>query len=117
MNDAELNYPIHDKELLAIFRSFHQYKYFMTTKDLIARQARWAEFFADFNFLIMYRTGTTNTLADTLLQAPADPTSRVEYDVASYHIIDEVIQANKTSPELQKFRDEAQSHSLDYELS
>ncbi|CAL3969558.1 unnamed protein product [Diplocarpon coronariae] len=26
MNDAELNYPIHDKELLAIFRSFHQYK-------------------------------------------------------------------------------------------
>ncbi|CAL3963542.1 unnamed protein product [Diplocarpon coronariae] len=206
MNDAELNYPIHDKELLAIFRSFHQYKaellgaqktvhvytdhkaleYFMTTKDLTARQARWAEFFADFNFLIMYRTGTTNTLADTLsrrdqeltplearkralrhqqllpndklstevlatrgdstpgpgpratsaqinstpgpgprvtivpiapIEAPADPTSRVEYDVASYHIIDEVIQANKTSPELQKFRDEAQSHSLDYELS
>ncbi|CAL3971561.1 unnamed protein product, partial [Diplocarpon coronariae] len=128
-------------------------------------------FFADFNFLIMYRTGTTNTLADTLsrrdqeltplearkralrhqqllpndklstevlatrgdstpgpgpratsaqinstpgpgprvtivpiapIEAPADPTSRVEYDVASYHIIDEVIQANKTSPELQK---------------
>ncbi|KAK6585011.1 hypothetical protein PZA11_003235 [Diplocarpon coronariae] len=206
MNDAELNYPIHDKELLAIFRSFHQYKaellgaqktvhvytdhkaleYFMTTKDLTARQARWAEFFADFNFLIMYRTGTTNTLADTLsrrdqeltplearkralrhqqllpndklstevlatrgdstpgpgprvtlaqidstrgpgprvtsvpiapIEAPADPTSRVEYDVASYHVIDEVIQANKTSPELQKFRDEAQSHSLDYELS
>ena len=86
MGDAELNYPIHDKELLAIFRSFKQYRpellgaqkavhvytdhraleYFMRTKGLTARQARWAEFFADFHFTIMYCTGITNTLADTL---------------------------------------------------
>jgi hypothetical protein len=92
MGDAELNYPIHDKELLAIFRSFKQYKpellgaqksvhvytdhkaleYFMTTKDLTARQARWAEFFADFHFTIMYRTGITNTLADTLSRRDQD---------------------------------------------
>ena len=94
MGDAELKYPIHDKELLAIFRSFQQYKpellgaqksvhvytdhkaleYFMTTKDLTARQARWAEFFADFHFMIMYRTGVTNTVADTLSRREQDIT-------------------------------------------
>ncbi len=97
MGDAELNYPIHDKELLAIFRSFQQYKpellgaqksvhvytdhkaleYFMTTKDLTARQARWAEFFADFHFMIMYRTGVTNTVADTLSRREQDITPLV----------------------------------------
>ena len=92
MIDAELNYPIYDKELLAIFRSFKNYKpellgaqknvhvytdhraleYFMTTKDLSARQARWAEFFADFHFTVMYRSGITNTLADTLSRRDQD---------------------------------------------
>ncbi|EKD17763.1 polymerase [Drepanopeziza brunnea f. sp. 'multigermtubi' MB_m1] len=92
MTDAKLNYPIHDKELLAIFRSFQNYKlellgsqksihvytdhrtleYFMTTKDLTARQARWAEFFANFHFLIMYRSGATNTLADALSRRDQD---------------------------------------------
>lgn len=92
MIDAELNYPIYDKEMLAIFKSFKQYKpellgaqkvvhvytdhkaleYFMTTKDLTARQARWAEFFAEFHFTVMYRTGITNTLADTLSRRDQD---------------------------------------------
>ena len=47
----------------------------MTTKDLTARQARWAEFFADFHFTIMYRTGSTNTLADTLSRRDQDLTA------------------------------------------
>jgi hypothetical protein len=60
MVDAELNYPIHDKEMLAIVSSFQHWRvhlegtleriqvvsnhkaleYFMTTKALTARQAR-----------------------------------------------------------------------------
>jgi len=60
MIDAELNYPIHDKEMLAIVSSFQHWRvhlegtlqgiqvvsdhkaleYFMTTKALTARQAR-----------------------------------------------------------------------------
>ena len=83
---AELNYEVHDKEMLAIIRSLghwkaelagspHQIKvytdhkaleYFMTTKSLNARQARWAEVLADYNFLIMYRSGKDNLLADAL---------------------------------------------------
>ncbi|CAL3968141.1 unnamed protein product [Diplocarpon coronariae] len=101
MIDAELNYPIYDKELL----------YFMITKDLIARQARWAEFFTDFNFLIQLlpnnklsikvlaiRSGSTRgpglrviSVPIAPIEAPADLTSRVEYDVANYYVIDKVI--------------------------
>ncbi|KHJ32483.1 hypothetical protein EV44_g2899 [Erysiphe necator] len=43
---AELNYAVYDKEMLAI--------------------ARWSEVLADFNFLISYRPGVHNPLADTL---------------------------------------------------
>ena len=118
MADAELNYPIHDKELLAIFRSFKQYRtellgaqkvvhvytdhraleYFMTTKDLSARQARWAEFFAEFHFTIMYRTGTTNTLADTLSRRDQDltPLEARKRAIRSQQLLP----ASKLSPEV-----------------
>lgn len=64
------NYPIHDKELLAIIEAFEEWrlylsgtnyevqvytdyknlKYFTTTKVLNARQGRWSEFLLEFNF-------------------------------------------------------------------
>jgi len=78
--DAELNYPIHNKEILAIIFSFqHWYmqlkgtpkpiqivsdhkalKYFITTKALTAQQAYWADVLSQYNFLIIYRPGATN---------------------------------------------------------
>ncbi|KAL1979106.1 hypothetical protein VTN96DRAFT_6844 [Rasamsonia emersonii] len=88
MAPTELNYEIHDKEMLAIIRSLEEWRaeleglqreepfdiltdhraleYFMTTKRLNARQARWAEFLSQFHFLIRYRPGKRNTLADAL---------------------------------------------------
>lgn len=79
MSSTECNYMIYDKELLAIIRSFETWepklmstpadkpvkvltdhknlKYFMTTKQLTSRQARWAEFLSAFNFVISYRPG------------------------------------------------------------
>ncbi|KAM3065105.1 hypothetical protein ACMFMG_012250 [Clarireedia jacksonii] len=86
MQPAELNYEVHDKEMLAIVKSFsywraeltstpHQIRvytdhkaleYFMTTKALNARQARWAELLADYHFLIAYRPGKDNFAADAL---------------------------------------------------
>ena len=70
MLPAELNYEIHDKELLAIVWAFerwrslvlsaqssvlvlsdhHALEYFMTSKVLTRRQARWAEKLAEYNF-------------------------------------------------------------------
>ena len=91
MVDAELNYPIHDKEMLAIILSFQYWRtqlegapepiqvvsdhkaleYFMTTKALTARQARWAEILSQFNFLIIYRLNATNC-ADIFIRYKQD---------------------------------------------
>ena len=41
-------------------------EYFMTTKKLRRRQARWAEFLSGFNFVISYTPGKENQKADSL---------------------------------------------------
>src|SRR5690606_17378623 len=66
---AELNYDVHDKELLAIFEAFKIWRhylegsaepvnvmtdhknleYFATSKVLTRRQARWSEYLSQFN--------------------------------------------------------------------
>lgn len=87
---AERNYDIYDKELLAIIRAFQEWRhhlegtkemvvimtdhnnlrYFMTTKTLTRRQARWAEFLASFNFEIQYRPGKNAGKPDALSRRP-----------------------------------------------
>ncbi|MBW0546330.1 hypothetical protein O181_086045 [Austropuccinia psidii MF-1] len=82
----ELNYEIHDKELLGIiwalrcWRDFvlslsspfevltycSSLKYFMSSKVLTLRQARWAEFLSEFHFSITYRPGHLATLPNAL---------------------------------------------------
>ena len=79
MSDAEQNYEIHDKEMLAIIQALQKWQaeleglqikeqfqvltdhqsleYFMTTKKLNACQARWAKFLSYFYFLIKYQPG------------------------------------------------------------
>jgi hypothetical protein len=83
---AEINYDMHDKEMLAIVAAFKEWEhmlksvadqitvytdhknleYFATTKVLTRRQARWAEHLAEFNFKVVYRPGDKNTKADVL---------------------------------------------------
>ena len=87
---AECNYKIYNKELLAIIRCFEEWRlelegtamplkvltdhkgleYFMTTKKLIPRQARWAEFLSEFNFVVTYQSGKKNNKADALIKRP-----------------------------------------------
>jgi hypothetical protein len=88
MLPAEQNYPIHDKELLAVVQALKHWRaeliglqreypflvitdhraleYFSTKRLLNPRQAGWQEFFADFNFEITYRPGTENLAADAM---------------------------------------------------
>ena len=47
-------------------------EYFMTTKQLNQRQARWAEALAEFYFTIAYRSGKQNKKADTLTRREQD---------------------------------------------
>ena len=47
-------------------------EYFMSTKALNTRQARWAEFLAQYDFLIKYRSGRSNAAADALSRRDQD---------------------------------------------
>ena len=84
----ELNYDVHDKELLAIVDVFEKWRaylersrhlivvysdhknlsYFKTTKKLNRRQVRWAELLASYNFQIHYWKGSENGRADAVSQ-------------------------------------------------
>lgn len=86
MLPAELNYEIHDKEMLAIVDSFKLWRhycegsqlpvkvytdhrsleYFTTSKQLNRRQARWSELLGDYHFQIIYRPGLQGTKPDAL---------------------------------------------------
>ena len=76
MTALELNYDIHDKELLAIHESFQAWRhylegsttpidvitnhknleYFTGTKILTCQQAHWLEFLCQFNLIIQFRS-------------------------------------------------------------
>ncbi len=92
LNLFECNYEIYEKELLAIIRCFELWRpelegtkvpvkvitdhksleYFMTTKKLTRRQAHWAEFLSEFNFVISSTPGKENQKADSLTRRPND---------------------------------------------
>jgi len=83
---AEINYEIHDKELLAVVDAFKHWRrycegathqvqvysdhqnleYFTTTKVLNRRQAGWAQELAGINFRIYYQPGMKNGKPDAL---------------------------------------------------
>jgi len=82
----ELNYDIHDKELLAIFEAFKIWRhylegsaspiyivtdhknleYFLTTKILTCQQARWLKYLSQFNLVIQFRPRHLGTKLDIL---------------------------------------------------
>ncbi|KAH9247948.1 hypothetical protein BASA81_014407 [Batrachochytrium salamandrivorans] len=86
MNNAERNYDIYDKELLAVVESFKHWRhllqgglhpvtvlcdhknleYFMSTKKLTRRQARWSLELSEYTFTITHRPGKLNGRADSL---------------------------------------------------
>ena len=88
MSDAECNYDIHDKELLAIVQAFHEWKRytggnpkpirvltdhtnlvtFIKTKELNERQAKWMQELSQYNFKIKYRPGKEGGKPDALIR-------------------------------------------------
>jgi hypothetical protein len=77
LKPEECNYPIHDKELLAVVQSIKHWRgelrsvdkpfkiltdhknlrYFMTAQSLSERQARWASLLTEYNFHLEFRAG------------------------------------------------------------
>jgi RNase H-like domain found in reverse transcriptase len=86
MISTELNYEIHNKELLVIIEVFRNWRvylegskysikvytdhknllYFTTIKVLNRRQIWWSEILAVYNFKIFYKKGSDNVKADAL---------------------------------------------------
>ena len=82
----ELNYDMHNKELLSIFEAFKIWwhyleglvypidivtdhktlEYFFTTKLLIWRQAQWSKYFSQFNLVIRFHSSHLGTKLDAL---------------------------------------------------
>jgi hypothetical protein len=86
MDKAEINYKIHDKEMLVVVFAFKEWRryleeathsisvytdhknleYFTTTKILNRRQARWAQELAGYDFKIFYLPESANGNPDAL---------------------------------------------------
>ena len=86
MVEAERNYEIYDKEMLAIIRALEDWRhyleglprtfdiisdhrnleYWQTAQNLTRRQARWSLYLSRFDFHLTHKPGTTNTQADPL---------------------------------------------------
>ncbi|KAG8842896.1 hypothetical protein FRB96_004611, partial [Tulasnella sp. 330] len=90
LNAAEKNYPVHEKELLAIMKALKKWQvhllgtpfevctdhrtleYFETQRKFSQHQAWWAEFLAQYDFTLHYVKGEDNTVADALSRLPDD---------------------------------------------
>ncbi|KAE9072555.1 hypothetical protein PF010_g25437 [Phytophthora fragariae] len=89
MKPAEKNYPVHDKELLAMRYDLIKFRVYllgeqtfavytdhaslrtvMKSPHLFQRMARWLSFFAEYNFVVHYKPGKNNILADALSRRP-----------------------------------------------
>ncbi|POM61772.1 Pol protein, partial [Phytophthora palmivora] len=86
---AERNYPVHDKELLAMKYALVKFRvHLLGTRPFVIytdhaslrtatnsphvsqRMARWLSFFAEYNFRVEYKPGKLNVLADALSRRP-----------------------------------------------
>jgi len=90
LNAAERNYPIYDKELLAIVDALEQWRHLLKGTDtpftifsdhrnllyqkkpekMTQRLVRWSLFLSEFNFKIVYRAGSNNGKPDALSRRP-----------------------------------------------
>jgi len=89
LKPAEMNYPVHDKELLAMKYALVKFRVYLMGQDRFAiytdhaslrtatksphlsqRMARWLSFFSEYNFVVHYKPGKNNILADALSRRP-----------------------------------------------
>ena len=118
---AECNYEIYDKELMAIVRAFKEWrpelegsptpvevitdhknlKYFMSTKQLSCRQARWSEFLSHFNYRITYCPGKARGKPDALTHRSGDlPKERDTQDPCHLHQHQTVLKSHVLDPRI-----------------
>jgi hypothetical protein len=105
LKSAQLNYPVHEKEMLAIIRALQKWRVdllgsefyvytdhktlenFDKQKDLSRRQARWMEFLSQYDCKIIYVKGEDNSAADALSRT--DFTEMCDAEAAAHEPWDE----------------------------
>ena len=84
LNEAALNYPTYDKELYALVRTLETWQHYLWPKEFVIhsdheslkhlkaqvklsrRHAKWGEFIETFPYVIKYKQGKENIMADAL---------------------------------------------------
>ncbi|KAK3031322.1 hypothetical protein RJ639_035228 [Escallonia herrerae] len=105
LNEAERRYTTHEKELLAVvhcLRIWRHYllgssfivwtdntvvSHFLSQSKLTSKQARWQELLAEFNFMLEYRVGSTNSVANALSR-------RAELDQVALMAMNAIVRAD-----------------------
>ncbi|KAK3027010.1 hypothetical protein RJ639_041165 [Escallonia herrerae] len=105
LNEAERRYTTHEKELLAVvhcLRIWRHYllgssfivrtdntavSHFLSQSKLTSKHARWQELLAEFNFMLEYRAGSTNSVADALSR-------RAELDQVALMAMNAIVRAD-----------------------
>ncbi|KAG2954523.1 hypothetical protein PC119_g27978 [Phytophthora cactorum] len=91
LKPAERNYPVHDKELLAMKYALAKCRVYLLgsgpfvvytdhaslrtavkSPHISQRMARWLSFFAEYDFRVEYKSGRLNVVADALSRRPDD---------------------------------------------
>ncbi|KAI0998146.1 hypothetical protein K3495_g10044 [Podosphaera aphanis] len=121
MAPVELNYVVHDKEILDIIYSFGNWRaelassphktrvftdhkgleYSMSSKALNSRQAHWAELLANFNIVICYRPDTQQEATINLIDV-----SSISPPIGS---VDQALAVNRNALSLQTLQKKAAS--------
>ncbi|MCO5610700.1 hypothetical protein L7F22_064941 [Adiantum nelumboides] len=98
VSTIQMQYPVYDKEFLAIVHAYQTWKHYLLGADSVVRtdhqsltyiftqlvmnprQGRWIEFLANFHMVIQYVRGLQNAVADALSRMPKATNSAI-YDV------------------------------------
>ena len=127
MIPAEVNYPVHDQELLSVvhgLRKWRHYlhggkvrvitdnwatKFLLTKPELNKRQAGWLDFIQEFNLEIIYRPGKENIVADALSRRP-DYTINALYTLPT-GLLPAVLSASKHDEQYQRLLRQVESQN------
>ena len=139
LKGAELNYPVHEKELLAILRALKKWRVdllgesftiftdyctltkFKKQKDLSRRQSHWQEKMGQYDFEIIYVGGETNEAADALSRLSEDCDLLMTSVIAAIHSLKisahpewlrQIKEGYKSDPWCRRLSDAASFHEI-----
>lgn len=129
MKHAETRYPVHEQELLAVKTALGEWRHYLmgrkfniitdhrsliwlqTQPKLSARQARWKDFFCEYDFEIQYAPGKTNVVADALSRRPDHKLElSTLVTIQGHPLRDEIKQAQQNDATTAKIISQVQSH-------